>query len=122
MIRAWFILLACQLVGEALRMATGVPLPGPVIGMLLLAGALLLARRGKAPADESALDHLSGQLIRHMGLLFVPAGVGIIAQADLLRAQWLPIAAALAGSTVLGLLVTALVMRWTLPSSGKARP
>jgi putative effector of murein hydrolase LrgA (UPF0299 family) len=40
--------------------------------------------------------------------------VGIIAQADLLRAQWLPITVALAGSTVLGLLVTALVMRWTL--------
>jgi putative effector of murein hydrolase LrgA (UPF0299 family) len=114
MIRAWFTLLACQLLGEGLRMATGAPLPGPVIGMLLLAGALLVTRRGKAPDAESDLDRLSGQLIRHMGLLFVPAGVGIIAQADLLRAQWLPITVALAGSTVLGLLVTALVMRWTL--------
>jgi len=114
MIRAWFILLACQLLGEALRMVTGAPLPGPVIGMLLLAGALLVMRRGKVYDAEGDLDRLSGQLIRHMGLLFVPAGVGIIAQADLLQAQWLPITAALVGSTVLGLLVTALVMRWTL--------
>ena len=45
-----------------------------------------------------------------MGLLFGPAGVGIIAQSDRIGGQWLPISAALAGSTVLSLGVTGLVM------------
>jgi len=48
-----------------------------------------------------------------MGLLFVPAGVGIIATASLLRQEWLPIVAGLIGSTVLSLAVTGLVMHWT---------
>jgi putative effector of murein hydrolase LrgA (UPF0299 family) len=48
-----------------------------------------------------------------MGLLFVPAGVGIIAEAGLLREQWLPIVAGLIGSTILSLAVTGLVMHWT---------
>jgi len=52
-----------------------------------------------------------------MGLLFVPAGVGIIAEAGLLRQQWLPIVAALLGSTVLSIAVTGLVMHWLTRSS-----
>ena len=54
-------------------------------------------------------------LIANMGLLFVPAGVGIIAEAGVIRKEWLPIIVAVAGSTILSLIVTALVMHWTLP-------
>jgi LrgA family len=52
-------------------------------------------------------------LISHVGLLFVPAGVGVIAEAGLLREEWLPIVAGLIGSTILSLAVTGLVMHWT---------
>lgn len=110
MIGALALLLCCQLAGEALRRAANLPVPGPVVGMLLLA-ALLLARRQPPPE----LDRVSGTLISHMGLLFVPAGVGVIAQLPLLRGQWAPVIGALLGSTLIGLLVTALVMQRTLP-------
>jgi holin-like protein len=113
MIVAIFTLLVCELIGELLRSALDLPIPGPVIGMLLLAAGLAVRDRGREPvaaAPSPALDRTAGALVKHMGLLFVPAGVGIIAEADLLRQEWLPILAGLVGSTVLSLGVTGLVM------------
>jgi len=106
MAAAFALLIACQLIGELLRAALHLPLPGPVIGMLLLTG--LLVRRSVAP--EAPLGRVADGLIGNMGLLFVPAGVGIIAQFGLLQQDWLPILAGLVVSTVSGLVVTGLVM------------
>jgi holin-like protein len=155
LIGALGLLLACDLAGEALRLATHAPVPGPVIGMLLLA-ALLILRQGRrasrqngsglvmrkraskekselfpvhrkrrqppdaagAPDRSSALDRVSNALISHMGLLFVPAGVGVIAQLALLKSEWPAVLGGLLGSTVIGLVVTALVMHWGLRKPG----
>jgi len=106
MIRALTVLIGCQLVGEVITQATGLPLPGPVIGMVILLGIFIV--RDGVPAD---IDLVSRSLLQHLSLLFVPAGVGIMVQLDLLAADWLPITAALIGSTVLSLLVTGLVMQ-----------
>ena len=57
-----------------------------------------------------ALDRTAETLISLMGLLFVPAGVGLIAEVHLLREQWLPILAGLLGSTVLSTVVTGMVV------------
>ena len=112
MLTAILCLIGCQLIGETIREVFHLPIPGPVIGMFLLA-ALLSLRGGKADgAIPASLDRAADALISHMGLLFVPAGVGIIAEAGLLRQQWLSIVAALLGSTVLSIAVTGLVMYW----------
>ena len=119
------VLIGCQLVGEAVRNAVHAPIPGPVIGMFLLAAVLAIADRGGGPAGGSArasLERTSETLISHMGLLFVPAGVGVIAEAGLLRQEWLPILAALLGSTILGLAVTGLVMHWAARAAEKPAP
>jgi holin-like protein len=113
MIEAFCTLLGFELLGELLRGALHLPLPGPVTGMLLLTIWLAWRDRGAAPATPapaSPLDRAAGTLLEHMGLLFVPAGVGIIAEAGLLRQEWLPIMAGIIGSTLLSLMVTGLVM------------
>jgi holin-like protein len=116
MLIAFLTLIGCQLVGELVRAAFALPIPGPVIGMFLLA-AVLVIRTRREHTDSSAFDkslaRTAEALISHLGLFFVPAGVGIIAEAGLLRQEWLPIAAALFGSTILGVAVTGLVMHWT---------
>nr|WP_276571629.1 CidA/LrgA family protein [Bradyrhizobium sp. dw_78] len=114
---AFLTLIGCQLAGEMARAAFALPIPGPVIGMFLLAAALALRSRypkaGERTFDD-AFERTAETLIANMGLLFVPAGVGIIAEAGLLRQEWLPILVALFGSTVLGVAVTGLVMHWTM--------
>ena len=99
------LLLTCQLIGEVAARGANLPVPGPVLGMLLLLLGLLAMRR--VPA---ALERTARGLLDNLSLLFVPAGVGVIAHLDILRVQWLPIAAAIVGSTVLAMLVTALSM------------
>ena len=114
MIAAFLLLIAFDLVGELVRSSLDLPIPGPVIGRFVLA-AILTTRKDRTdvPAIPESLGRTAEGLINHMGLLFVPAGVGIIAEAGFLHAQWLPILAGLVGSTVLSLAVTGLVMHWT---------
>jgi holin-like protein len=119
MLTALLFLIGCQLIGELIREACHLPIPGPVLGMFLLAAVLAFQdRRRTRAADDTraALERTAETLIAHMGLFFVPAGVGIIAEAGLLRQQWLPIVAALFGSTLLSIAVTGLVMHWATRS------
>jgi holin-like protein len=113
MIRALAVLLVCQLAGEVLTHALGLPVPGPVIGLALLAaGALIHARIagiGSTPIEDTDLGVTASVLLGSLGLLFVPAGVGIVQQLPLLGSYAFPIFAALFVSTVLTMLVTVFV-------------
>lgn len=100
------LLLVCQLLGEGLAMASGLPIPGPVIGMALLFAGLLI--RGEMP-DE--LKDTATGVLNHLSLLFVPAGVGVMAHLSLLKAEWDAVLVSLVGSTLLTIAVTALVMK-----------
>lgn len=106
MITALTALLAFQLAGELIVRLTGVPVPGPVLGMVLLVA--FFALRGGVP-DE--LKKVASVILQHLSLLFVPAGVGLMLHAARIEAEWLAIGAALVGSTVLSLVVTVLVFR-----------
>lgn len=105
------LLLTCQLIGEVLVLWTGLPVPGPVVGMLLPFIGLVL--RGGVP---EGLGNTSEGLLAHLSLLFVPAGVGVMLHLAMLRDHWLAISLALVLSTVLTLALTGWVMtaliRW----------
>ena len=106
MLAALTVLLVYQLIGEVLVQLLRLPVPGPVIGMLLL--FLTLVLRGESP--EWLRDTANG-LLGHLSLLFVPAGVGVMLHFHRLASEWLPIVVALVASTVITIAVTALVMR-----------
>ncbi len=106
MLRALTVLVLCQFAGEVIARGVGLPLPGPVVGLLLLLG-ILIARGG--PTDD--LRDTSNGLLRHLSLLFVPAGVGIVTQLDALERNWVAIVVAIVVSTTLGLAVTGWVMQ-----------
>ncbi|HEY6003178.1 MAG TPA: CidA/LrgA family protein [Anaeromyxobacter sp.] len=101
MLSGFAVLLSFQLAGEVLSRALRLPVPGPVIGMALLLGALEL--RG---SSEDGLRTVANGLLSHLSLLFVPAGVGVILHASRLAAEWLPIAVSLVASTAATLAVT----------------
>ena len=102
-------LLVYQCVGEILVRWTGLPVPGPVVGMVLLFATLVI-RNGATESLQSA----SSGLLSHLSLLFVPAGVGVMLHFQRVISEWLPIAAALLVGTLITLAVTALVMHWLL--------
>lgn len=114
MIGAFTLLLVYQTFGEVVVQLAGLPVPGPVIGMLALFATLCY--RGAAPAW---LREPCQQLLSHLSLLFVPAGVGVMLHFQRIGAEWFAIALALIASTVLTIGVTALVMqalrKMTLP-------
>jgi holin-like protein len=114
-------LLLCQLAGEALVRALSLPVPGPVIGMALLFAALLARRR---PQPPEALERVADGLLSHLGLLFVPAGVGVVLHLPLLARDWAPLSLAVLAGTlatigVTGLLAQALLRR---QEAGQERP
>lgn len=53
-------------------------------------------------------------LLKYLGLLFVPAGVGVINNIGLLRKDILTIIVSIVVSTILGMLVTGVAMQWFL--------
>ena len=99
-------LLVFQLVGEAVARGLGLTIPGPVIGLALLAVAVAGSAAFRKAVEPTALE-----LLRHLSLLFVPAAVGIVQQLPRLEAEWLAIGAALVVSTIAALAVTALTFR-----------
>lgn len=100
------LIFCCQLAGEFIIGAAGLSIPGPVLGMVFLFCFLLV--RGSIPND---LSMVADGLLNHLSLLFVPAGVGIMLHFKLLGDDFFAISIALFVSTVLTVIVTAVLMR-----------
>lgn len=109
MIDAFIKLLAFQAVGEIAVALTGLPVPGPLVGMALL--FLYLVITGREEDESTPLNQLLARAFPHLNLLFVPAGVGITVHFHALAAYWIPIAICLIAGTVVTILITALSMR-----------
>jgi holin-like protein len=107
-VQIFTVLLTCQLAGEVVTRMLHLPLPGPVLGMVLLFCALLV--RGSVPADLGAV---SGELLANLSLLFVPAGVGVMLHARLLADNWLALVTTLVLSATITIGVTGAAMNWT---------
>ncbi|MBU3695336.1 CidA/LrgA family protein [Dechloromonas sp.] len=103
-------LLLFQLAGELLAHGLELPVPGPVLGMVLLFAMLVL--RGGVDGE---LKHTAQSLLQHLSLLFVPAGAGIMLHLHRVADEWLPLTLSLLVSTFATLAVTALVMRLFAP-------
>lgn len=101
------LILACQLLGEFTVSAAGIPVPGPVVGMVLLFVFLLV--KGSVPEQ---LASVSSGLLNNLSLMFVPAGVGVMVHFEVLGNDALPISVALVTSTLLTIAVTALLMNF----------
>ncbi|KAK0350244.1 hypothetical protein LTR94_029807, partial [Friedmanniomyces endolithicus] len=94
------------LAGEIIHRLTGLPLPGSVIGMVLLLAWLALV-----PRERLTLTQVTGWLTAHLSIMFVPAAVGLMEEGAILSRHGLGIVVAVVVSTLLTLAVTALAFR-----------
>ena len=104
------ILTAFFLLGSLLH-RLGLPIPGGVLGLLLL----FLALQFKC-LKMKWVERAAGLLLRHMVLLFVPLAVGLMEMGQVIARQAVPIVASLLVSWVAVLLTTGLLGRWLLPA------
>ncbi|WP_417806242.1 CidA/LrgA family protein [Thioclava sp.] len=115
MIPALSLILLFQLIGEILSRALMLPLPGPVLGMIFLLIALSTSTR-----IQQIVRPVAQFILAHLSLLFVPAGVGIIAHLDQLRAHGLGLAVALVVSTMLAIVAGAAAFAFVAKLIGSA--
>lgn len=115
MLNGLLMLLACQLAGEVVARGIGLAVPGPVLGMALLALILLLR-----PALHGTVAPVAATLLGNLSLLFVPAAVGVLQVLPLLAHEGVAIGAAILVSTVASLVVTALTFRAVVRLRGGA--
>ena len=91
------LLSAITLLGAAVSYLLPFTFPGTLIAMFIL-----LALMGTGIIRESHLEESSAFFTRYMALFFVPAGVEVVENLEILSTAWLP----LVGISVVSLFVT----------------
>ncbi len=113
------VLIVFQLLGTALVAVTGVRLPGTVVGLALLAAALVTVRRGRGWRRER-IEPAADTLLALLPLLFVPAGVGVLAYLPVLGQHAAAVVVALLLSFAATLLTTGGLLEWLLRRQGRS--
>ncbi|MBU3720028.1 MAG: CidA/LrgA family protein [Burkholderiaceae bacterium] len=110
MIRGLVFILLFQGMGEIISKALSLPIPGPVIGMVLLLSVLVI--RDQLDPD---VERVAGAFTQNLGLLFIPAAVGVVMFIPALRVYGLSVAAILLASVALSIAITAITLRLLTP-------
>ncbi len=96
-----------QALGELVSKFLVPSIPGPVLGLLLLL-AFLIVRRDV----NQDLDSVADSFRQHLGLLFVPASVGVVLYLPEIRQHAAAVSTALLVSVVLTIAVTAMSLKF----------
>lgn len=105
MLKGIIILLVFQFLGECISKLFELLVPGPVIGMVLLLIFLIIRKSSFKSLDNAVFIHL-----RYLPLLFIPAAMGIITQADVISKEFWAISISLLVGTIIALAFTAKLM------------
>jgi holin-like protein len=92
--------------GEVLKKLLDIPIPGNVIGMVILLAALL---SGILKVEQ--IEAVSEFMLKYLAFFFVPAGIGIISSFDIISANFLPMLAVILLSTIIVLVVTGVTVQ-----------
>lgn len=109
MLLGFLAILSCQLVGEVIAYEASLPVPGPVLGMILMFVFLVTVDRMRGRDFVNSTEALTGSgdfILRNMSLLFVPAGVGVIQKIDVVSDYGIGLAIVIVASTIITLIVT----------------
>ncbi len=108
MVKQCSIIFGCLAAGEFLAWGLSMPVPGSILGLVILATLLQMGA-----VKVSSVKGISDFLISNMGFFFVPPGVALMLYFDIIAAEWLPITVATVGSTIIVLVVTGYVHQYT---------
>ncbi|SES95739.1 holin-like protein [Natronincola peptidivorans] len=109
LLRQLAIVIGICFAGELINKAFNIPIPGNVLGMMLL---LILLTTGIIKLEM--IDEIAKFLLDHLAFFFVPAGVGLLSHLDIIKEQWIPIIGVILISTVIVMVVTGLTVQFLI--------
>jgi len=83
LVREIILILLFVVIGEFLYKVVHIPIPGNILGMILLLGALM--------TGIIKLEHIEGIshfLLSHLAIFFIPASVGLLGVTGILKGTW----------------------------------
>jgi holin-like protein len=112
MLNSIFTILLFQLIGEFIQKFTEISIPGPVIGLILLLGVLLIRAKyfKEHPSIENSLVNFSERFLNYLPLLFIPVGVGVVMHLSLLEENLISVISIIVLGTLLTLALTGFIM------------
>lgn len=110
---AFLLLVACDSAGRLLSWGLGLPVPGTVIGILILLALVVALHRIPEP-----LARVADFLLAHLNFFYIPAGVGVMSYAALLAEDLWPVIVALFVSTFLAMLAAGYAFQWVARLTG----
>lgn len=105
MLKGIITLLIFQFIAECIAKLFELLVPGPVIGMVLMLIFLMIRKSSFPSLDSAVFLHL-----RYLPLLFIPAAMGIITQADIISKEFWAIFISLFIGTIVALAFSAKLM------------
>lgn len=105
-LRQLAIILVICFLGEVLNRLFNVPIPGNVIGMVLLLIALLTGI-----IKLESIENVTDFLLKHLAFFFVPAGIGVISSFDIIKSSLIPMLIVIILSTIIVIAVTGITVQ-----------
>lgn len=109
--------LAAAFVGDVLARVSGLPIPGPALGMAIL--MLFIALGGGRNAE---VETLFDRIAPHMSIVFIPPAAGFISSLDLIAQHWLSVVVAVGVGTILAIAAAGLAFQLALVLTNEGEP
>lgn len=101
------IIFGFSFIGNVISNVFRLPVPGSILGMILL----FLALQFKI-LEFHHVDEAGSFLINNMTILFLPAGVGIMAKWNLISHFWAQILLIVVGALIINMLILGKLVEW----------
>lgn len=105
--RESIIILGIYLISEFISRFFTLPIPGNILGMLVLL-ALLITKIIKVEQIET----LSNFFLDHLAFFFIPAGVGLMSSAGIIKDSWLRIILVCVITTIIAIAATGITVQF----------
>lgn len=106
-LRQLMIILVTYFIGQVVQTLFHLPIPGSVVGLILLFLALHIGI-----IRVEMIEDVCEFLLSNMSFLFIPAGVGLMTSLGILKGKWIAFMVILIISTILVWVITAYTVKY----------
>ena len=104
--REALIILGIYLLGELLAGSLNLPIPGNILGMIILF-VLLCTKIVKV----DNISNVTNFLLNHLAFFFIPAGVGLMTSIGIIKSTWLQLLIVCLSTTTIIIGVTGIIVQ-----------